>query len=76
MWGGRTCRGKREEWKICGTNECLAPEDFRAQQCSQLSQIVNLDKRRADLNWRPYEPKNSKCTNLIFRVLIIYSLNP
>lgn len=60
-WGGRRCRGKREEWKVCGVEDCPLPhQDFRAQQCSLLTRIVNLDPRRAALSWLPYEPKRRK----------------
>ncbi|XP_042238762.1 A disintegrin and metalloproteinase with thrombospondin motifs 3-like [Homarus americanus] len=60
-WGGRRCRGKREEWKVCGVEECPLPRiDIRAQQCSFITRIVNLDLRRSALSWLPYEPKRRK----------------
>lgn len=66
-WGGRRCRGKREEWKVCGTDECQLPrQDFRGQQCHLLPRIVKLDRRRAALSWLPYEPKSSELRASVF----------
>lgn len=60
-WGGRRCRGKREEWRLCGTEDCPLPRiDLRAQQCSILTSMVNLDSRRAALRWQPYEPRRRR----------------
>ncbi|XP_068213215.1 A disintegrin and metalloproteinase with thrombospondin motifs 3-like [Palaemon carinicauda] len=60
-WGGRRCRGKREEWKLCGQEECPLPHhDFRAQQCNLLRNIAKLDPRRAALSWLPYESKKRR----------------
>ena len=58
-FGGRYCKGKSEEWKICETAECAEPIDLRALQCNLLSYLVQLDKRKSTLTWLPIEPNKS-----------------
>ncbi|KAF2368770.1 Thrombospondin type-1 (TSP1) repeat [Trinorchestia longiramus] len=59
-WGGKSCRGKKEEWRVCGRSACDSPTDVRANHCSQLSNLVELDQRMSQLDWLPYEPKSKR----------------
>ncbi|KAB7504970.1 A disintegrin and metalloproteinase with thrombospondin motifs 18, partial [Armadillidium nasatum] len=56
-WGGRQCEGKREEWKLCSTDPCPNPIDLRAEQCKNLPNLYKIGRRKAKLNWLPFESK-------------------
>ncbi|CAG9838524.1 unnamed protein product [Diabrotica balteata] len=54
-FGGKTCEGNAEEWRLCTMTGCGAEifVDLRAQQCKHLPKIFNL--AADNFTWLPYE---------------------
>uniref|UniRef100_A0A6P7GS57 A disintegrin and metalloproteinase with thrombospondin motifs 14-like n=1 Tax=Diabrotica virgifera virgifera TaxID=50390 RepID=A0A6P7GS57_DIAVI len=54
-FGGKTCEGNAEEWRLCTVTGCAAEifVDLRAQQCKHLPKIFNLAAE--NFTWLPYE---------------------
>lgn len=58
-FGGSKCFGSAEEWQLCNTMACPEPfTDLRAQQCQNMASFLNLEDRRANMTWLPYESED------------------
>ncbi|TRY75432.1 hypothetical protein TCAL_00704 [Tigriopus californicus] len=58
-YGGEQCRGDAEEFRLCNLNPCPKAGDFRAQQCSDLFELISMNpgqqSSRSKMTWYPYE---------------------
>eukprot|EP00095_Tigriopus_kingsejongensis_P002760 maker-scaffold1543_size36305-snap-gene-0.8 protein:Tk02760 transcript:maker-scaffold1543_size36305-snap-gene-0.8-mRNA-1 annotation:"hypothetical protein D910_03831" len=58
-YGGDTCRGKPEEFRLCNLDPCPKASDFRAEQCHDLFELITLNTgaqaSRSDQTWFPFE---------------------
>ncbi|GLV41283.1 ADAM metallopeptidase with thrombospondin type 1 motif B [Carabus blaptoides fortunei] len=64
-YGGKLCKGSREEFSICSKDPCPEPlRDIRAEQCARLPKLIKLDDPvKMNMTWLPYESekKLTKC---------------
>lgn len=80
-YGGKFCKGSREEFSICSKNPCPEPlRDFRAEQCARLPNLIKLDDPvKMNMTWLPYESEKSILNRVITKsywyILILKNLS-
>ena len=59
-YGGRSCPGQAEEFKMCNIYKCIKNDDIREQQCNSTFFYSTRDPTYKRSTWAPYEQSEER----------------